>query len=60
MSETNSTKVLVKYEVLCGFVLKTVVDSVNSLIAQGWQPIGGVSINSNGEYLQAVVLYDWY
>lgn len=54
----ESRKVLVKYEVISGVVLKDVIRAVNSLIAEGWQPIGGISVRT-GEYLQAVVLYDW-
>jgi hypothetical protein len=45
-----------KYQVVIDVTVHVLVEQVNSLIEQGWKPIGGVSVSSTGVFLQAMIL----
>jgi hypothetical protein len=47
-----------EYQVVIDVTVHVLVKQVNSRIEQGWKPLGGVSVSSTGDFLQAMILED--
>lgn len=45
------------YTILTSTSLKGLVDGVRDLLRQGWQPLGGVSVEPSPRFAQAMVKY---
>jgi len=43
---------LMEYTVVVGSTIEKIIERVNELIVEGWQPLGGIGINGN--YYQAM------
>ena len=46
------------YTIVCAKDVKTLIDNINDMIANGWETEGGVAIASDGTYCQAMLLWD--
>lgn len=44
-----------EYDVIISCMISCVIKEVNNFISKGWQPIGGITENSDGLYMQAII-----
>lgn len=51
-------KKVIEYDILTSYNRENLVRRINERISVGWQPVGGIAIESKGAFGQAVVKYE--